>query len=98
MEHWGYYLFTWDGGLSLGFHKKQTFSKELKKNFSTSSSPAPASPLDDSKMVYQIRTSWNTLVPYMEEIAAVTQQRVVLANNRPKAGEKQLVAAAGVAT
>ena len=32
-------------------------------------------------MVGQIRLEWNTLLPYMEQIAAATQQKVELANN-----------------
>jgi len=41
--------------------------------------------VDDSKMVYQIRTSWNTLIPYMEEIAASVQRQLEFTDT----GEKQ---------
>ena len=45
-------------------------------------------------MVGRIRSEWNTLIPYMEQIAAVMQQKVGLANNN-EITVKALVVAAG---
>jgi hypothetical protein len=45
-------------------------------------------------MVSQIRTSWNTLVPYMEEIASAMQQKVELAKNN-KITARALINAVG---
>jgi len=45
-------------------------------------------------VVGRIRSEWNTLIPYMEQIAAVMQQKVGLANNN-EITVKALVVAAG---
>ena len=44
-----------------------------------------------SKVVYQIRTSWNTLIPYMEEIAVSVQEKIEIVETV----KKQEVAALG---
>ena len=45
-------------------------------------------------VVGRIRSEWNTLIPYMEQIAAVMPQKVGLANNN-EITVKALVVAAG---